>query len=155
MPTLSFVTGVSQWDVLLRNLARAVQRARRDDYRQRLATLGLGLEGRLSDRIGLLSGGQRQRIAIARAMLKNTPLLLLDEATSALDNETEQAVMQAIECLSRDLTLLIIAHRLTTLKSCTQIVELDEGGIKRIGSYQDIVNQSATNTSLKSEKVKL
>jgi ATP-binding cassette subfamily B protein len=90
-----------------------------------------------------LSGGQRQRIGIARALYKQADIIIFDEATSALDNETEQAVMQAIEGLSKDLTLLIIAHRLTTLKNCTQIVELGEGGIKRAGSYQDIVNQSA------------
>ena len=87
-----------------------------------------------------LSGGQRQRIGIARALYKQADVIIFDEATSALDNETEQAVMQAIEGLSKDLTLLIIAHRLTTLKSCTQIVELGEGGIKRAGSYHDIVN---------------
>jgi ATP-binding cassette subfamily B protein len=87
-----------------------------------------------------LSGGQRQRIGIARALYKQADVMIFDEATSALDNETEQAVMQAIESLSKNLTILIIAHRLTTLKSCTQIVELDEGRIKRVGSYQDIVN---------------
>lgn len=90
-----------------------------------------------------LSGGQRQRIGIARALYKQADVIIFDEATSALDNETEQAVMQAIEGLSQDLTLLIIAHRLTTLKSCTQIVELGEGGIRRSGSYQQIVNQLA------------
>ena len=88
-----------------------------------------------------LSGGQRQRIGIARALYKQADVIIFDEATSALDNETEQAVMQAIEGLSQDLTLLIIAHRLTTLKGCTEIVELSEGGIGRIGSYQDIINQ--------------
>ncbi len=88
-----------------------------------------------------LSGGQRQRIGIARALYKQADVIIFDEATSALDNETEQAVMQAIENLSQDLTLLIIAHRVTTLKGCTQIVELSDGGIKRIGSYQDIINQ--------------
>jgi ATP-binding cassette, subfamily B, bacterial PglK len=90
-----------------------------------------------------LSGGQRQRIGIARALYKEADVIIFDEATSSLDNETEQYVMQAIEGLSEDLTLLIIAHRLTTLKNCTQIVELGEGGIKNIGSYKDIVNQSA------------
>jgi ABC-type multidrug transport system fused ATPase/permease subunit len=89
-----------------------------------------------------LSGGQRQRIGIARALYKQADVIIFDEATSALDNETEQAVMQAIEGLSTDLTLLIIAHRLTTLKNCTQIVELGEGSIKRAGSYRNIVNQS-------------
>jgi ATP-binding cassette subfamily B protein len=90
-----------------------------------------------------LSGGQRQRIGIARALYKQADVIIFDEATSALDNETEQAVMQAIEGLSKDFTLLIIAHRITTLKNCTQIVELGEGGIKRAGTYQDIVNQTA------------
>jgi len=86
-----------------------------------------------------LSGGQRQRIGIARALYKQADVIIFDEATSALDNETEQAVMQAIEGLSKDLTLLIIAHRLSTLINCTQIVELGDGGIKRFGSYQEMV----------------
>ena len=90
-----------------------------------------------------LSGGQRQRIGIARALYKQADVIVFDEATSALDSETEFAVMQAIENLSQNLTLLIIAHRVTTLKNCTQIVELSEGCIKRVGSYQDIVNQSS------------
>jgi ATP-binding cassette subfamily B protein len=90
-----------------------------------------------------LSGGQRQRIGIARALYKQADVIIFDEATSALDSETEQAVMKAIEGLSQDLTLLIIAHRVTTLKNCTQIVELGNGGIKRIGSYQELGNQVA------------
>ena len=87
-----------------------------------------------------LSGGQRQRIGIARALYKQADVIIFDEATSALDNETEQAVMEAIENLGHELTILIIAHRLTTLKNCTQVVELGDGGIKRIGSYQEIVS---------------
>lgn len=90
-----------------------------------------------------LSGGQRQRIGIARALYKQADVLIFDEATSALDNETEQAVMQVIECLSEDFTILIIAHRLTTLKNCTQIVELGDGGIRRVGRYLDIVTKAA------------
>jgi ATP-binding cassette subfamily B protein len=89
-----------------------------------------------------LSGGQRQRIGIARALYKQADVIIFDEATSALDNETEQAVMRAIEGLSEDLTVLIIAHRLSTLKNCTQIVELGGGGIRRIGTYQEVVSHS-------------
>ena len=74
-----------------------------------------------------LSGGQRQRIGIARALYKHADVLIFDEATSALDNETEEAVMQAIEGLSEEITILIIAHRLTTIKNCTQVFELDKG----------------------------
>jgi ABC-type multidrug transport system fused ATPase/permease subunit len=90
-----------------------------------------------------LSGGQRQRIGIARALYKQADVIIFDEATSSLDNETEQSVMQAIEGLSKDNTLLIVAHRLTTLKNCTKIVELGGGVIKRVGSYEDIMNKSA------------
>ncbi len=86
-----------------------------------------------------LSGGQRQRIGIARALYKQADVIIFDEATSALDNETEQAVMQAIQGLSEDLTILIIAHRLSTLKNCIQIVELGDCDIKRIGTYHEIV----------------
>jgi len=92
-----------------------------------------------------LSGGQRQRIGIARALYKQADVIIFDEATSALDNETEQAVMQSIESLGNDLTVLIIAHRLTTLKNCTQIVELADGGIKRIGTYEEIVSKENQN----------
>lgn len=90
-----------------------------------------------------LSGGQRQRIGIARALYKQADVIIFDEATSALDNETEHYVMQAIEGLNEDITILIIAHRLTTLKNCVLIVELGEGGVKRTGTYQDIMNQVA------------
>jgi ATP-binding cassette subfamily B protein len=91
-----------------------------------------------------LSGGQRQRIGIARALYKQADMIIFDEATSALDSETEQAVMQAIEALSKNLTLLIIAHRLSTLQNCTQIIEIADGVIKCTGSYQEIVNNAAT-----------
>lgn len=86
-----------------------------------------------------LSGGQRQRIGIARALYKKADVIIFDEATSALDNTTEQAVMESIENLHEELTVLIIAHRLTTLKNCDTIVELEGGGIKRMGSYEEIV----------------
>ncbi len=88
-----------------------------------------------------LSGGQRQRIGIARALYKQADVIVFDEATSSLDNETESAVMQAIEHLGSELTILIVAHRLSTLKNCTQVVELSEGRVKRIGTYQEIMNE--------------
>jgi ABC-type multidrug transport system fused ATPase/permease subunit len=90
-----------------------------------------------------LSGGQRQCIGIARALYKKADVIIFDEATSALDNETELAVMQAIEGLSDSLTILIAAHRLTTLRNCSLIVELEDGGIKRTGSYQEIISHMA------------
>jgi len=86
-----------------------------------------------------LSGGQRQRIGIARALYKKANVLVFDEATSALDNETEQAVMDAIENLGEEITILIIAHRLTTLKGCDQIVKLEKDFNIKTGAYKDIV----------------
>jgi len=94
-----------------------------------------------------LSGGQRQRIGIARALYKQADVIIFDEATSALDNETEEAVMQAIEGLSKNLTILIIAHRLTTLKNCTEIVELSDGRILRKGNYAAMVGRAVSESS--------
>ena len=86
-----------------------------------------------------LSGGQRQRIGIARALYRHANVIIFDEATSALDFETERTVMDTIATLSKELTIIIVAHRISTLAGCTQIVELSEGIIKRVGSYKDIV----------------
>ena len=93
-----------------------------------------------------LSGGQRQRIGIARALYKKANIIVFDEATSSLDNETEKVVMDAIRNLGQELTLIIVAHRLTTLESCTHIIELDQGKILRVGSYEEIINQNKTIT---------
>jgi ABC-type multidrug transport system fused ATPase/permease subunit len=93
-----------------------------------------------------LSGGQRQRIGLARAFYKGADIVVLDEATSALDNETEAAVMNAVYATSRDVTVLIIAHRLTTLRTCDRIIELDNGKVVRECRYQDLV-ELATDPS--------
>jgi ABC-type multidrug transport system fused ATPase/permease subunit len=99
-------------------------------------------QGKYNTRVGergiRLSGGQRQRIGIARALYKNADIIIFDEATSALDNETELAVMEAIETLSDDLTIMIIAHRISTLRGCSRIVELSQDSGCRILDYQDI-----------------
>jgi ATP-binding cassette subfamily B protein len=87
-----------------------------------------------------LSGGQRQRIGIARALYKMANVIVFDEATSALDSETEKEVMKAVDDLSNQLTILIIAHRLSTLRNCNLIVELDSGKITRMGSYHEVVS---------------
>ena len=88
-----------------------------------------------------ISGGQRQRIGIARAIYKNASILIFDEATSALDSETELKIIETIENLDRKLTVLIIAHRYSTLRSCNRIIKLDNVGKISIGSYQEMVNE--------------
>ena len=85
-----------------------------------------------------LSGGQRQRIGIARALYKQANVLILDEATSALDSKTEESVIKSIKAFSDDITVLMIAHRVTTLRDCDYIVEIDDDGSVRIGSYDDL-----------------
>ena len=86
-----------------------------------------------------LSGGQRQRIGIARALYKNAQVIVFDEATSALDNETELAVMEGIEKLADDLTILIVAHRVSTLKRCDKIFRMDKGEVVEEGVYEEMV----------------
>jgi ATP-binding cassette subfamily B protein len=90
-----------------------------------------------------LSGGQRQRIGIARALYKQANVIIFDEATSALDNETEREVMQAIDSLGGELTVIIVAHRLSTLKHCTLIIELKHGEVVRQGGYDEMIGQAA------------
>ena len=86
-----------------------------------------------------LSGGQRQRIGIARALYKEADVIIFDEATSALDNETEESLMQTIESLQGNITILMIAHRLTTLRKCDRILELQKGGVLQSKRYQDVI----------------
>jgi ATP-binding cassette subfamily B protein len=88
-----------------------------------------------------LSGGQRQRIGIARALYKKADVIIFDEATSALDNKTERLLIETIDSLSTDLTIIIVAHRLTTLQNCDFIIELDMGRVSRISSYKDLINE--------------
>ena len=87
-----------------------------------------------------LSGGQRQRIGIARALYHNPRVLILDEATSALDNETEQTVMNAINNLGKDITIILIAHRLNTVKNCDTIFKLERGKLVFQGSFNELIN---------------
>lgn len=91
-----------------------------------------------------LSGGQRQRIGIARALYHNPSVLILDEATSALDNITEQAVMDAVNNLSHNITIILIAHRLSTVRQCDQIYLLEKGEIKATGTFEELVTQNYT-----------
>ena len=85
-----------------------------------------------------LSGGERQRISIARALYREPEVLIFDEATSALDNETEARLMETINAISRDHTVIMIAHRVTTLKDCNRIVVMENGIIKQITSYESL-----------------
>ncbi len=101
-----------------------------------------GYETVIGDKGCLLSGGQQQRLAIARALLKNAPILLLDEATSALDSESEQQIQLALERLAKGRTVIAIAHRLSTILSADQIVVMEKGRIKEVGTHAELLEES-------------
>ena len=92
-----------------------------------------------------ISGGQRQRIGIARALYKGCSILILDEATSALDNETEKKVMSSIEKLSKEITIIIISHRLSTIQSCDRLISIKEGEIIKEGSPKEVLENLKIN----------
>ena len=100
-----------------------------------------GFDTVVGDRGTRLSGGQRQRIAIARALLKDSPIILLDEATSSLDGESEEMIRQALDHLMRDRTVIAIAHRLSTLRSFDRIVVLDRGRVVQDGSPEELLRR--------------
>jgi ATP-binding cassette subfamily B protein len=134
-------------DVEVRQAAEA---ARCRDFIEALAD---GFDTVVGDRGTKLSGGQRQRIAIARALLKDSPILLLDEATSSLDSRSEEAIRQALDRLMRGRTVIAIAHRLSTLRSFDRIVVLERGRTVQDGSPEDLLHRDGPYRTLMKEEL--
>lgn len=132
------------------DLQRVQQAARQAQIAEFIESRFEGYNAFVGERGVRLSGGQRQRIGIARALYKQASVLVFDEATSALDNTTEQSVMDAIDGLNRDLTILLIAHRLTTVRRCDTIVELEHGRVVAQGTYDELLECSPSFRSMAS-----
>ena len=140
-------------DTLRRNVAFGLPKSAIDDaavdaairaaqLEEFVKTLPLGLETVVGERGVRLSGGQRQRIGIARALYHNPDVLVLDEATSSLDTETEHGVMQAVQALQGDKTVIIVAHRLSTVEYCDRLYRLESSRIVDEGTFAEVMNRS-------------
>ena len=114
------------------------------------AQLENGLDTLVGENGANLSGGQRQRLAIARALLRNSPVLILDEATSALDTESERAIQSALEEVQKDRTVLVIAHRLSTIENADEILVIEHGEIRERGTHQALLAQNGAYKQLHS-----
>ena len=119
--------------------ARVIEAAKAANAHDFIITMPQGYDTPIGESGFLLSGGQRQRLAIARALFKNPPILILDEATSALDTESERLVQQALQNLMRGRTTLVIAHRLSTVRTAHKIVVLERGEIVEVGRHEDLL----------------
>ena len=123
-------------DISEEHLRQAIKSACLEDF---IAGLEKGLDTQIGERGALLSGGQKQRLAIARAFIKDAPILILDEATSALDNKSEKVVQQAIDNLMKNRTVMVIAHRLSTVRNADCIVVINNGEIVEKGSHEQLM----------------
>jgi len=128
--------GIDKEKINFVRLKKAITAAQLDEVIEKLP---YGLDTFVGERGVRLSGGQRQRIGIARALYKGANLIIFDEATSSLDTLTESKIISEIEKMNSDLTIIMIAHRVSTLKKCTRIIEISDGKIKRSGSFKKIV----------------
>lgn len=132
-------------EVTPEQLQQAVKSACLEEF---IASLPEGLDTVVGERGVTLSGGQKQRVAIARAFIKNAPILILDEATSALDNKSEAIVQQAIDNLMKSRTVLVIAHRLSTVRNADKIVVINNGEIAEIGTHDELIAKNGAYAAL-------
>ena len=131
--------GIPEGEIDMERVTRAARLAHLHDFI--LTELPKGYDTGIGERGVRLSGGQRQRIGIARALYHDPAVLVLDEATSALDNMTESVIMEALATLSRQKTIVMVAHRLTTVRDCDMIVVLERGRVADVGTYDELLER--------------
>ena len=129
-------------------IAQVIAAAKAAQIHDEIVALPEGYETRIGERGQRLSGGQRQRLAIARALLKNSPILILDEATSSLDTESERLVQDALTTLMLNRTSFVIAHRLSTVRRADKIIVLDRGRIAEIGRHDELIARKGVYSRL-------
>jgi ABC-type multidrug transport system fused ATPase/permease subunit len=136
-------------DTILNNIISAnsnikkeevIEMVQKNKYLEFINRLPNGIENFVGQKGVKLSGGERQRIAIARAILRDSPILLFDEATSALDNENEKIVSELINDVAHDKTVIIIAHKLSTIINCDKIIYVQDGNIVETGTHKELMN---------------
>lgn len=142
--TENIAFGLEKHDINFERVELAARQAQLHDF---INSTEKGYDTIVGERGIRLSGGQRQRIGIARALYKNARILVFDEATSALDNSTEKSVMAAINSLSQDLTVIIIAHRLSTVQSCNRVIRLENGTVIADGPPAIILGKNIDSCS--------
>ncbi|WP_081330750.1 ABC transporter ATP-binding protein [Paenibacillus polymyxa] len=143
--TIAENIGYGRLEATREEIVEAAKAAHAHDF---IVQLPEGYETLLSERGGGLSGGQKQRISIARALLKNAPLLLLDEPTSALDSQSEAQVQNAMNAVMQNRTVLVIAHRLSTVRQANRIIVLDQGSIVESGSHEELLGRDGVYRKL-------
>ena len=128
---------IGKKDATNEEIEKVIKASHLDNF---IKTLENGIDSQIGENGVSLSGGQRQRIAIARAMIKNTPIVVLDEATSALDNKSEKIVQKALDNLMKDKTVFVIAHRLSTIFNADKIIVVENGKIIEQGTHEQLIN---------------
>ena len=138
--TANIALGLDVKDISQESIERSARAANIHDFI--INELPMGYKTVIGEKGVRLSGGQRQRLGIARALYSSPKVLVLDEATSAMDNHTEKLIIEAINKLRENTTIVLIAHRLTTIKNCDKIFLLDKGKLISQGSYDQLIRSS-------------
>ena len=134
--TVKYNISYGSFSASMEDIVKAAKHANAHDF---ISKLPNGYDTLVGERGMKLSGGEKQRVSIARAMLKNPPILVLDEATSALDSESEKLVQSAIDNLMKDRTVILIAHRLATVRNADKIIVMDKGIVAETGSHEELI----------------